>query len=152
MKHIADSPALPYIMNMSEINAEFLGQAARGGCVHVCGSVLTPPTPACERCLRPVPVLEARAFLTSIVPKGVKAPSPFYSLFSPLSGDGLEHEVETVATQVCVGDGDIHCPSAPAPLLLSPAATNDHLPDHAVLWPAASPTSRGGRTSLRRSA
>jgi len=47
-----------------------------------------------------VAVLEARAFLTSFEPKEDKGPSPFYRLFSPLSGDGLEAEIETIATQV----------------------------------------------------
>ena len=57
-------------------------------------------------------MLEARAFLTSFMPKTYKGLSPFYSLFSPLSGDGLEKEIEIVATQV-----------APVPSCRSPYGT-----------------------------
>jgi hypothetical protein len=46
-----------------------------------------------------VVVLEARAFLTNFAAKGAKVLSPFYSMFSPLSGDAMEKEIATAATQ-----------------------------------------------------
>jgi len=134
LKRFIDSPSLRHIMCMTEVNAEFLGAVCG---TRACGGRGAVDAAQPQESSRPPPtvsthsdaVLEARAFLTSFMPKLYKGPSPFYSLFSPLSGDGLEKEVETVATQV--RPGPLRClaacpPSSPPEALTALARLRRH--------------------------